>query len=577
MKTRIFLVFFILIVVLNFGVAQSVSQQEAVQVAVKLMQSESRASFSMDSVYRTNTLARNGNTLLYEVLFTNGSSVLLSGHKACTPVLGMRLVEESGASSGLLGRSDSIPDALIELLDGYAEVVNYCYNNQINDGFEKSWDSILQCNIDSVATNYRGVSPFIMTKWGQEESNDGWGKAYNYYVTDSIQYHCSPCPAGCVAVAMAQIMRYWNVPTEIPYRCNQYEWNNMPKELIKKNNSDYCVQRNAIARLIKDCGSSVGMVYCAGGQCGSTASMSATPNALRGFGYHADDYSSKATYSGDWESTLRQCLDEAYPVLYRGNTASSTVGHAFVCCGYKKRFLANGYKYYFNFGWLGEGDGWFVIDNITSNQNIILDYFFHQGAVFNIYPIELCCWQNIIMECDKTFSNGTIKDYSTLGKFKNNNYNYIIGDRAQVHLQAGHEILLTNGFYAAEGSVFTAKIAPCDNSRSEDEISEKLSPELLEEIKQQELEQTGQVSSTSSPTIMEIYPNPVTGTFNIRLGNPSEKVRKVEVFNPQGVLTLSNDNPNENTVDANGLPAGMFLVRVTGNMGNVYFGKFVKE
>ena len=42
MKTRVFLMFFILIAVSDFGIAQSVTQQEAAQVAVKLMQTESK-------------------------------------------------------------------------------------------------------------------------------------------------------------------------------------------------------------------------------------------------------------------------------------------------------------------------------------------------------------------------------------------------------------------------------------------------------------------------------------------------------------------------------------------------------
>lgn len=564
MRELICLVFALMMAGFKCGIAQSVSQNEAIQVAVKLMQSENRVSLTIDSVYCTNTITRNGNALLYEVRFTNGSFVLLSGHKACTPILGMRLAEESGPSSGIIGRSDIIPDALNELLDGYANVIDYCFNNHINEGFYNSWDSVLMCNVDSVVTVCRRVSPLITTKWGQAQSNDNYGRAYNYYVTDSIQY-CSPCPAGCVAVAMAQIMKYWNAPYEIPYKCVQYEWNNMPDELIKTNNPNYSIQRNAIARLIKDCGSLVGMEYCAGGHCSSAASTAAVPNALRRLGYHSDDYMPKDAYLGDWEDALRNCLDNNYPVQYRGNVSeSSSVGHSFVCCGYKKRFLANGYKYYFNFGWLGEGDGWFVIDNITENQDHILDYFYHQGAIFNIYPND--CWEEILMQCNRSFSENDSKYYSTRNSFSNNNYNYIIERNAEVQIQAGTEILLTHGFYAAEGADFAADITPCGNSRGIKENNTILN------------NRTENISISNSDEIVQnnlaVFPNPSKASLTVR----GENLKQIEIRNMLGQLVFIHQAEGlETTLNISKLPSGLYFVAVISEDGQKAVKKVIKE
>ncbi len=89
--------------------AQAVSYDEAVNAAVKLMQLERKSSVTTDSVSSVYTNTRGGNVLMYEVDFADGSIVLLSGNKSCTPILGMILAEEDGASKGMLNRIDSIP------------------------------------------------------------------------------------------------------------------------------------------------------------------------------------------------------------------------------------------------------------------------------------------------------------------------------------------------------------------------------------------------------------------------------------------------------------------------------------
>ena len=168
--------------------------------------------------------------------------------------------------------------------------------------------------------------------------------------------------------------------------------------------------------------------------------------------------------------------------------------------------------------------------------------------------------------------------------------NFIVQGSSVVRLRAGKEILLGERTYIAPNASgdFLAYIMPfgdCENRNTQGEYGfldlafynnedENIENDAIVGFLSQASFGADEKEATSS---LFIYPNPVTETFNIRLGNPSEKVRKVEVFNLQGALALSNDNPDENTVDANGLPAGMYLVRVTGSMGNVYFGKFVKE
>jgi len=574
MKTRVFLMLFILIAVFDFGIAQSVTQQEAAQVAVKLMQAESRVSLTMDSVARTSILARNGNTLLYEVLFTNGSTVLLSGHKACTPILGMVFAEEDEPSTGLLSQFDSLPEAFQELINYYAEQISFSIDNNVPLYCQSQWDSLLYGNGLSRPDSLRRVSPLIKTKWGQSYSNDGWPNAYNSLSPGCGYYeHCS---AGCVAVAMAQILRFWHEPQEMPDRCLQYDWNNMPNKLVHGGNSNYDTEMYAISKLIYDCGASVNMQYCGGlSTCDtqqSSASTAYVDTALKQFGYSDAYCVSKDTIDdAEWGTLLRNNLDKGFPIQYRGRTSEnlqSSSGHSFICDGYKKPWFST-YKYHINWGWNGNPSGWYTLDNLLPDQ-YHSSYNYKHLAILNIHPTD--CWENIIMQCNRIFAGNVSKYYSVQNRFNNNYHNYVINSGANVHLQAGEEILLTEGFYSAEGSEFTAILAPCGNSRGKGEYLSEFSDESV----QQEIESTNQPSFAVSPSEVFIFPNPVAGTFSIRLGNSVEKVTSVEVFNMMGSMVLRQDN-TLGIIDVSALHKGMYVVRVKCSSGNVYYGKFVKE
>lgn len=575
MKIRVFLMFFILIVVLDFGIAQSVMQQEAVQVAVKLMQSESRDSFSMDSVSRINTLARNGNALLYEVLFTNGSSVLLSGHKACTPVLGMVFAEEDEPSTGLLSQLGSLPEAFQELINYYAEQISFSIDNSVPLYCQSQWDSLLYGNGLSRPNGLRKVSPLIKTKWGQSLSNDGRPNAYNSLSPGCGYYE--HCYAGCVAVAMAQILRFWHEPQEMPDRCLQYDWDNMPNKLVHRGNSNYDTERYAVSKLIYDCGTSVNMQYCGGlSTCNtqqSSASTAYVATALKQFGYSDAYCVSKDTIDdAEWGTLLRSNLDKGFPIQYRGRTSEdpqTSSGHSFICDGYKKPWFST-YKYHINWGWNGDANGWYTLDNLLPDRYHPNSYNYRQLAILNIHPTD--CWENIIMLCNRNFAGNVPKYYSVQNRFSNNNHNYVINRDASVHLQADEEILLTNGFYAAEGSEFTAILAPCGNSRGRREYLSEFSDESV----QQEIESTNQPSSSVSPSEVFIFPNPVAGTFSVRLSNSMEKVMSVEVFNMMGSMVLRQENTPGN-IDVSAFHKGMYVARVKCSSGNVYYGKFVKE
>ncbi|MFT3910082.1 MAG: C10 family peptidase [Ferruginibacter sp.] len=198
---------------------------------------------------------------------------------------------------------------------------------------------------------YSKVGPFLTTTWGQ-------GCQYNALCPDK---NCTQCgnkrpQTGCVATAMAQIIRYW-APTNNNFG---YNYGSMPSRC-----TDATVNTE-VQRLMRDAGQSVNMHY---GCDASSASDDDVPAALRWtFGFQPMQF---GTYYNDSYLTVKNNLQHHWPVLLQGCTTSDC--HEWVCDGY----LANGnncYGYLFfhmNWGWDGmgmafNGGGWFAFDNWNS-------------------------------------------------------------------------------------------------------------------------------------------------------------------------------------------------------------------
>ena len=575
MKIKIILILLFALGVLGSLHAQQATQIEVTNAAINTLMYESDLGlyYSTDSVDNIYTKSLNGNVVLYEVHFTNGSSVLLSGSKSFIPVLAVLSSETDDPTASLLNNYANLPDVLKDIIDTYAEAIDSIFNSATTNDYLYEWNILQQYNPNTYKSGTNSVGPLLTTKWGQDESNNGSANAYNYYVTKT-SYSCggetaAKCPAGCVAVAMAQIMRYWSYPQVFPYKCSQYVWSDMPDKL-KTTDSYYDFYRKAVSRLIQDCAASVNMRYCAFGRCGSEARDDSVAIALKlYYGYSNVEHKLKNNYSSSvWESMLRQDLDNGFPIYYRGDSKKGRGGHAFVCDGYKKIACNSEYKYHFNFGELGNGNGWFIINN--GGNLYRFEFFYNQAATFNCYPTN--CWKNIIMECDKTYSAGFSETYSADSVFSNAGHNYIINSGANINLTAGHEIYLSNGFYVAEGSSFTATIAPCGDAKSMDEGGDLISQP------QDSIPTTKSLQKqVVTPSGVSVYPNPVTGTLHIALLNPKESVKQVLVTNLLGNVVLQQDNLPDGTINTTPLATGMYIARICTVDGKTYHAKFVKK
>ena len=206
------------------------------------------------------------------------------------------------------------------------------------------------------------------------------------------------CAAGCVAIAVAQIMAYHRYPTKCSGSVNYTDEGshavnvNFADSVIDWDNilSDYlhgytAQQARAVASLSYMVGAAHYMEY----DYSSGASEYYTPYALVGnFGY--DDgiaLVDRRNYSNEkWCEVIKNELDNERPVMYTGATTANE-GHAFVVDGYNRQGL-----FHVNWGWGGVSNGYYALSALNPTVQGIggassLDGFnCYQDAVIAIQP-----------------------------------------------------------------------------------------------------------------------------------------------------------------------------------------------
>lgn len=172
--------------------------------------------------------------------------------------------------------------------------------------------------------------------------------------------------AGCVAVAMGQVMRYHKHPKtgrgvysythdkfgelSVDYENSTYNWDNMPGDLTD-HNSD-------VAQFLYHCGVAVNMEYKATAP-GSGAYIWAVDRAMRqNFRYENAQILDDGFFPGhEWDELLRDELKNGRPVFAE---VKASPGHAVVIDGYNE----DGF-FHFNWGWGGQEDGMYNISELA--------------------------------------------------------------------------------------------------------------------------------------------------------------------------------------------------------------------
>lgn len=202
--------------------------------------------------------------------------------------------------------------------------------------------------------HYTVKDPLLNTNWNQTAG-------YNEYCQNlgcSNTTRNQKAYTGCVATALAQIMKYNQYP-------NYYNWSDMPNNWGSLETS----------RLMSDIGNKVDMDY---GCDSSGANSSKAKTALANYGYNN-------VIQADYNYNIVQASIAANkPVYlsggeYYGFLGLKYKGHAWVADGYQDSYfctfddnghITGGYGYLFfhmNWGWGGAYNGWFGLSNFNPN------------------------------------------------------------------------------------------------------------------------------------------------------------------------------------------------------------------
>ena len=252
-----------------------------------------------------------------------------------------------------LPTSDELPDHITYWLNLYNQQTDYLVEHPEQ--------------VKEPSKSQQSVEPLLTCIWGQ-------GCYHNAACPVDAAGPCQHAEAGCIAIAMAQIMYYHKQPRVgngmMSYSCppygtlsanfgnTTYHWEEMADTLHESN--------PAVAELVFHCGVSVKMNY------GPNLSLGSNTEALNAFhqffSYLPATYYRRIDCSDEtWLSMIRDNLDQQLPVYYAG--VSNLGGHAFVCDGYDSSGL-----FHFNFGWDGVADGYYTLNSpqgFSDSQSIL--------------------------------------------------------------------------------------------------------------------------------------------------------------------------------------------------------------
>lgn len=362
----------------NLSFSQSVSLSKAKEIALNHLLTIGKNNLKSATLKKENfhfkaaKMAIENRDTLYFILndTINSSFVIIAADQRVWPVLGYSM-------QGTFDETKQ-PDAFKVMLEQRGKEIAYIKANNLqpDQKVTEQWNQLKSGMINTPST---GVDPLVKTTWDQ-------GCYYNELCPADNNGACGHVTTGCVATAMAQIMKFWNYPNfgvgsatynhpvygdlSADFESAPYNWANMPNRLTESNNE--------VARLMYHCGVALRMEYNPGN---SGSYCQTAVKSLASYFKYNGNYQTIKKHDVDnrfWISALKNEIDAGKPVLISGFNKST--GHAFIIDGYRDEMY-----FHFNWGWSGNSDGFYYMQNLHTETMLFNEA---QEAYLNICPSD---------------------------------------------------------------------------------------------------------------------------------------------------------------------------------------------
>ncbi len=383
------------------------------------------AAADLSTVYTAVSSPDKGSVTAYYVFNINNGNgfVMVSGDDAIIPILGY--------SYEFPFDMNHMSPSTRDWIDGYKNQITAAVTHNIpaKATTPGQWAELQTADRRSgKITKATAVSPLVTTLWDQ---SGGGSVPYNAYCPNTTST-AGLSVTGCVATALAQLVKFWNWPTvgcgyhsyydayttsagsgsntwnPANYGNTAYAWSSMP---LSSSNS-------AVATLMYHCGVSVNMSY-SSNESGAYVTLpesypvncaeyalktyfhykSTTKSVLReGIGgntlgsyyvgpdlvYCSGNVTIDSIAESAWVTMLQAELTAGRPMLYEG--AGSLGGHCWICDGWE----TTGDMFHFNWGWSGASNGFFTVDALAPPALGVGggggNFNYDQGVVMGVVP-----------------------------------------------------------------------------------------------------------------------------------------------------------------------------------------------
>ncbi len=521
--------------------------------------------------------------------------VVVAGDDIVKPVLAYSTKDEFQVGNGVSPETDY-------WMGLYRDQVAFAVEHNLTATYEATTDwARYTTNGHTAYKPTNSVSPLLTTTWNQ-------GTYYDIYTPGTGS---TKTPVGCVATAMAQIMKYWNAPTtgtgsysythstygvqSADFGATSYQWGLMPGSLSSASSQ---AAKNAVSLLGYHCAVAVRMDFAPSGSGSQVLAWSANSrcaeNAFKNhFGYkttidglYRDDYTDAA-----WDALLKNELDNSRPILYAGYGSSG--GHAFVFDGYDEAGL-----FHINWGWGGMSNGYFTVDNLAPSALGIGggggNFNSNQQALVKIEPGQPGDTINVVMNTALSLSAASIN--------KGDAYSVTAGIWNRGTLDFGS--VMTAGVFKVADSAVAAylpyisnMVLPASNDTvvtfSTTSSSNLAAGEYFIKILYRpqgnawvplpdDAGFTNKISLTvtdnGAPTgigqtaleqALSVYPNPADRSINVAVKGFAGKIDAIQLFNLQGqrISNVAGSNATSVALPTGNLSSGVYYLNIVTDQG----------